>query len=237
LFFFLLNAIYIFIAPLWLLNRPKNWRDNKVVRLLLWQLVSPLIFLAMTRPIHLRYFLYLVPILAILLAWQLDLAFVKLEAQNGRVARAFPIVAGVLIVFAVITTQPAVPNMLVRRETDTLELAEYLASITEPEDKILGDYAGINYFAGRDSIYEASIIARAQIDGQVITGEMLIERMEENRVEIIFIHTGGGLIDPHLSALVDFVLFTTYVDDHFEYVRTFERVEQVIDIYRRKDDS
>jgi hypothetical protein len=175
-----------------------------------------------------------VPIYAILLAWQLDLAFTKLSEQNGRIAKTYPIIIGVFLLFAVLVTQPAVPNMLVRKETDTLKLAAYIASITQPEDIVLGDYAGINYFADRDSIYEASIIARAQIDGQVITGKMLIERIEENQVEIVFVHTGGGTIDPHLIALVDFDQFSKYLDEHFDYVRTFKRVEQDIDIFQRK---
>jgi hypothetical protein len=170
-----------------------------------------------------------------MLAWQLDLAFLKLGSQNGRIARAFPVAAGVLLVFAVVITQPAVPTMLVRQETDTIEIAEYVASITQPDDIILGDYAGINFFAERDSVYEASIIARAQIDGQVITGEMLINRIEQNQVKVVFIHAGGGSIDPHLTALVDFDQFIKYIDEHFEFVRTYKRVEQNIDIYQRKD--
>jgi hypothetical protein len=149
--------------------------------------------------------------------------------------KAVPVVVGVFLLFAVMITQPAVPNMLVRQETDTVELAEYIASLTEPGDIVLGDYAGINFFADRDSVYEASIIARAQIDGQVITGEMLIERIEENQVEVVFIHTGGGSIDPHLTALVDFERFSEYINEHFDYVRTFKRVEQDIDIYQRKE--
>jgi hypothetical protein len=126
--------------------------------------------------------------------------------------------------------------MLIRQETDTLELAGYIASITQPGDIVLGDYAGINYFADRDSIYEASIVARAQIEGQVITGQMLIDRMEEKQVEVVFIHTGGGSIDPHLIALVDFEQFSDYIDENFVFVRTFKRVEQNIDIFQRRDD-
>jgi 4-amino-4-deoxy-L-arabinose transferase-like glycosyltransferase len=236
LFFILLNGVFVFIVPLWLLNKPKGWRKNELVHLLLWQLVSPAIFLAITRPIHLRYLLYLVPIFAILLAWQLDLAFIRLGEQNGRIVKTFPAVIGVILLFAVAITQPAVPNMLIRQETDTLELAGYIASITQPGDIVLGDYAGINYFADRDSIYEASIIARAQIEGQVITGQMLIDRMEEKQVEVVFIHTGGGSIDPHLIALVDFEQFSNYIDENFVFVRTFKRVEQNIDIFQRKGD-
>jgi hypothetical protein len=238
-FFLLVNAVFVFIIPLWVLNAPQGWRERPEVRLSFAQLLSPFVFVAISRPIHLRYFFYLIPSLAILMGWQFHLALERIGAQRPAVARFAPLVVLLVTVFAMLTTQPGVPGLLVRRESGTLALAEYVAMHTQPHDKVLADYAGINFFANRDSIYEASIVAGAQIKGGIVTGKLLIERIERDQVRMVLIHVeGGGPLIPHqLIALVDYDDFRAYLADHFDLLTVFDRAGQQIEVYQRKPEG
>jgi len=229
------NMVFVLIIPLWLLNSPPEWHRRSDVRVLLWQLCSPVAFLAMTRPAHLRYFFYLIPPLAILTARQFRLAFSRIDAQQPRFSRFTPLVILLIIAFAILITLPSLPRLLLRREADTLALAEYVASHTQPADKVLSDYAGINFFANRASIYEASIMAGAQIEGEIITGRLLIERIEDDQIKMVLIHIEGGSPSPdQIIKLVDYDIFRKYVLRHFELLTVFSRAGQQIEVYKHK---
>jgi 4-amino-4-deoxy-L-arabinose transferase-like glycosyltransferase len=228
------NAIFVFIAPLWLLNRPRGWWSHPERRIIFWQLPVPLIFVFVTRPFIVRYLLFLIPVLAIILAWQIDFMLTRLQEQHPGLARAAPALMLVAIVFALSLTFPRVPLLLLREEGETRALANYIIAQTDPDDIVLADYAGLNFFAGRTSIYEASIIAGAQIDGQIVTGERLIRRIEEDEVQLVLIHIDGGEPPPHqLVDLVDYDLFSAYLDQHFDLLTLFDRAGQQIEVYGR----
>jgi 4-amino-4-deoxy-L-arabinose transferase-like glycosyltransferase len=234
-YYVLLNAIFVLIVPLWRLNAPRKWRERLEIRLLLWQFLSPLVFMAMTRPMYPRYFLHLTPVLAILLSWQCQLACSKVKVERPTFSRWVFLVNLLVVGLAVITTQPSLPRLLVRQEPDTLQLAAYVATHTQPDDKVLSDYAGINFFADRDSIYEASIVAGGRIAGQVVTGELLIRRIEQDRVRLVLVHVAGGDPPPHhLVNLVDYDTFIAYLTERFDLLTVFDRAGQQIEIYQRK---
>jgi len=234
-YFLGVNMIFVFTVPLWLLNSPQKWRKRSEVRLLLAQLCSPVVFLVMTRPLHLRYFFYLIPFLAILLAWQFQLAFSRICVEQPAFSRFVPLVILLIVGFAIVTTRPSFPALLLRRESGTLALADYVASHTQSEDNVISDYAGINFFANRASIYEASIIAGAQIESGVVTGQLLIDRMEKNQVKMILIHVDGGSPSPHqLVNLVDYDYFRKCVLDRFDLLTVFDRTGQQIEVYKHK---
>ena len=237
-YFFVVNAIFLFILPLWCLNSPHRWRDRAEVRLLLWQLPSPIVFLTMTRPIYPRYLLYLTPVLAIVLGWQLQIACARISAERPTFSRWVTPIMLLAVALAIAITRPSPPQLLLRRESDTLHLAAYVATRTQPQDKVLSDYAGINFFADRDSIYEASIIAGGRIRGQVITGELLIARIEQDEVNTILIHIAGGDPPPyHLIELIDYDSFRRYVTDHFDLLTIFDRAGQKIEVYQRRQET
>jgi len=237
LFFLLLNGVsFLFIVPFWWISGRPSLAKQSPTQLLVLQLLSPLIFLAISRPLHLRYFLYLVAPLAILLARQIDVAW-----QNMAVKKALPIwlratIIGSLATVAIFLSRPNILTLMMQYERGTIALAEYVASYTDPEDIILSDYAGINFFANRESIYEASIIAGGRIDGGIITGKLLIERIESSDVKMVLIHVDGGHPPPHqLVNLVDYSTFEVYLADNFHESVLFNRDRQIIEIYRRKD--
>ena len=231
--FVIQNLVFLFIVPLWLLNKPKGWLHQSEMRLLVAQVMSPLVFLAMTRPFYARYLLYLVPVLALMLGRQISLAFAKI-GQDWPAARHYATL-GVLVFtgFAAATTLPSMPPLLLGRESDTLALAAYVAEHTQSDDKVLGDYPGINFLANRDSIYEAAIVNAAQIKGQIVTSDLLIDRIESGHVEMVLLHVAGGHPLPHhLIDLADFDRFRQYLNDRFHLLTVFDRAGQQIEIYR-----
>lgn len=234
LLFFTANALFLFIPALAYVNRRMSAIKPAAHHLLGFQLLAPAALLALSRPLHLRYFIFLVPPLALLLAIQFDALLVR--ANGVARARAALVAAAVLVfVASVILSSPGLPNLLSRTELDSRGLAELVAAHTGAADLVLSDYAGINFLAGRASIPEASIIAGGRIEGGIVTGAMLLERIEHSPVELVLIHVEGG--EPpahHLVKLPDYRPFLAGLEQKFDFWTEFERAGQVIQIYRRK---
>lgn len=229
------NVFWLLLLPLIWFNKAKGWLASDVMRVLGLQLVSPVIFFAMTRPLYARYFVYLTPVFALFFAYHLDFAFKKLMAERPSFTRAIPYTIAAILLFSLLGSEPSIITMLTSRESGTEALAQYVAEHTEPDDIVLGDYAGINFFADRASIYEASVIAQGQIDGGNITGQLLIERIEEDDVAMVLFHVEGGDPKPsHLINLIDLDLFQAYLAEHFTLLTIFDRAGQQIEVYQRK---
>ena len=230
------NPVYSFLVPLSFLNRKRsNIRQLPENKLLLFQLLTPIIFFFITRPIHFRYFLHIFPPLAILFALQIDLTiqFFKANLKKPNFLKTASYLYPLLVVALIF--QPGFSKLLTQRENDSIELATLVASKTDPDDIVISDYAGINFLANRNSIYEASIIAGAQIDAQIITGELLIDRIEETDTKMVLLHVADGLPLPHqLVNLVDYDQFRTYLGEHFNLLTVFHRAGQQIEVYERK---
>ena len=234
-YFFLVNSIFVFILPLRWLNKAAGRLRHLEFDILLAQLVSPMIFLLMTRPMHLRYFFYLTPVLAILLAWQIQQAFTKISSGQPAFSRFVAVVMLVIISFAALATRPSIPNLLTRRESGTLTLSNLVAAHTRPDEVVLSDYAGINFFARRPSIYEASIIAGGRIGGGIVTTDLLIDRIEADDVALVLVHVAGGEPPPHqLAKLPDYDRFRKYLLQKFELLTVFDRAGQQVEVYERR---
>lgn len=236
LFCFLLfwvNGVYLLIFPLWFVNRKSKSFHQIDVRILVFQLVTPLVFLGISRPIYLRYFIYLIPVLAILLAWQLDISFQNLARDKVGFNRFVPILVSLLFLIAIFFTLPDIPDLFLQKESDTIRLANYIATNTNKDDIVLSDYAGLNFFADRDSIPEASIIAGGRITGGIITGDLLINRIEEFNVQMVLIHVEGGYPPPEqLIKLADYDEFRDYLKDRYVMSTVFNRAGQQIEIFQ-----
>jgi hypothetical protein len=231
---FLAHAVFLFVLPLWLLNRPAGWRQRPEIRLLLWQMAVPVLFVALTRPFYPRYMIFLVPVFAILLAWQLDLMIIKLSVSRNSALLA-TVMTAMVLVFAVVSNHPRPLELFGQAEGGTMSLAQFVAEHSGPDDVVLSDYAGINFFAERRSIYEASIIAGGRIAGGIVTGSMLIDRMEQNNVRLVLLHVEGGDPEPHqLISLIDYEDFRSYLTEEYEMIRLFDRNGQKIEVYARR---
>ncbi|MCA9918319.1 MAG: hypothetical protein KC445_10225, partial [Anaerolineales bacterium] len=235
--FFVINAVAAFILPLVFLNRRSKL--GKVAMpykiLLLTQLLVPITFAVISRPLHVRYFMFLIPTLAIFLAIELDMLFRKMASEKPDTTKFSPLIILLFIVFSALSTFPRVIERLTRKEDGTIQLAQFIDELTTPSDVVVADYAGLNFHAKRQSIYEASIIAGGQIGDGIITGALLIEKIELTQAKLVLVHVKGGDPPPHqLTHLIDFPLFEAYLADKYEMVRLFDRGEQLIEVYERK---
>ena len=180
---------------------------------------------------------------AILLAWHVDLALKSVLATGSKASTVFvmavPLLVGLQMVTSILPfSADNVFRLSTRRETDTFALADYVAEQSEPGDLVLSDYAAINFHANRASIYEASIIAGGRIRGGVITGELLVKRIEQDNVMMVLLHVRGGDPSPdHMVKLVDYETFRDYLAEDFLLLSTFDRAGQPIEVFKRRDEA
>ncbi|MAT97280.1 MAG: hypothetical protein CL608_09075 [Anaerolineaceae bacterium] len=235
--FFLFNSVIIFAIPLAFMNRRSG---EKVVQfpenaLLYAQMIVPLLFVLITRPIFPRYHIFLLPVFALILALHLKGLINKINAEIKNASVIVTLTILLILSFSIFSTFPYFTPLLTRQEDDTITLAHLIQNNTKPTDVVVSDYASLNFHAKRPSIYEASIIAGGRISGGIVTGAMLIERIEANEAKLVLLHREGGNPAPHqLAKLVDLELFEAYLEDNYQLIEIFDRSEQLIEIYQRR---
>jgi hypothetical protein len=225
------NLVFLFTIPL-IYQFVASRRIGESV--LAWQMPSGLAYLVLSRPIYERYWLYLIPVFSLMLGHLVD-RLLKWIKPHGGDRRCLPIVlAGVLLVgLGVIQSVPTILQHAKRHEEDTRALASYIAAHTAPDELVLSDYAGLNFYARRPSVPQASIIAGGRIKGGFVTGAGLIEEIETRNVAMVVLHVSGGNPGPHhLVNLKDFDEFHTYLNDHFYLAENFNRAGQMMKIYQ-----
>lgn len=222
-FFFMLYAME-FVALL-LASVPalvEAW-SGKRQAFVAWQLPSALAFMFLSRALFPRLLFYLIPSFVILMAVS---AAALWSSDKGRLYH-FVFIGMVLIPWLVTDAQ-----LLSRSETDTLTVARYIASHTEPGDRVLSDYQEINFYAQRASTYHGAEISYVIVDGGTLTADIVIREMEAEAVEIAIIDTS-----PHtahqLVVLSDYADFVAYLSESYELVQTLDRVDQFLMVYRR----
>ncbi|WP_420642991.1 ArnT family glycosyltransferase [Candidatus Leptofilum sp.] len=230
------NPQFSFLFALPFFNRKRSnilaFAENK---LLLFQMLSPIIFFFITRPLHFRYFLHIFPAMAILLALQVELTINFFKAnlqQKWNTKLAYSIFLAITLGLFL---QPGFSRLLLQQENDSTALASLIQERTKSTDIVISDYAGINFLANRASIYEASIIAGAQINAQLVTAALLMERIEETNAQMVLVHVEGGQPPPHqLINLVDYEQFREFLSTDFRLLTVFDRAGQQIEVYERK---
>jgi 4-amino-4-deoxy-L-arabinose transferase-like glycosyltransferase len=221
------NLAFLFAVPL-LRRFGVSRRSGE--RVLAWQVPSGLAYFALSRPVYERYWLYLVPVFALILGYLVDRAL----AWIGSKWLLQAVLAGALLVgLGIAQSVPIILRQTGRHEEDTLALAAYIAAHTAPGEHVLSDYAGLNFHARRPSVYQASIIAWGRITGGFVTGADLIAEIEERDVKMILLHVPGGDLSPsHLIHLRDFDAFYAYLNRRFCRMGTFDRAGQLFEVYQ-----
>lgn len=229
--FLVQNAAFLFALPL-LHRLIGSRRPGESV--LAWQVPTGLAYLALSRPLYERYWLYLVPVLSLVVGHLIDRLLGWIRSRVGERGKAVVFLSGVfLAALAVAQSIPGILQQARRQEDGTLALAAFIAARTEPEDVVLSDYATLNFHARRPSIPQASVIAGGRIEGGFITGAMLIEEMRVRDVDMVVLHVSGGSPAPHhLVNLRDYEEFYAYLNQHFCLVTTFDRAGQILEIYQ-----
>jgi hypothetical protein len=234
--FLLVSPVFIFVIPFAWLQRRNQPQDRALARLILCQLPAGLVFLAVSRPIYPRYFIYLIPSLALLLTMQLrHTGRLISEGQPERPHLAQLYTALVLVAvpgIIMISSLPRPLELLVQEDDDSHRLAAVIAERTEPDAVVMSDYATLNFLAARASVFEASIIAGWQITSGAVTAEHLIDRLREEQVAMVLVHVKGGVPAPHhLVNLHGYELFRQYLESNYVLTETFDRNGQLIEIW------
>lgn len=233
------------------------WRRRDPAGLVLvWQLPTALVVLAMRGPQFPRYFLYLAPTWALLLAYTVEMFIRWCESVAGDgldlplVQRAVYLVyrayrrrglewmfAGLIALFVLSPWLRPILAVSAAKESDTLALAHTIARQTEPEEHVLVDYASLNFHSQRPGVYQTDIISWGHAAAGILKGVDLIEEIEAKNVKLIAIHVGGDWPPQHFVAMPDYDEFYRYVQDHFQMIDTFDRVGQLFEIYLASDDQ
>jgi hypothetical protein len=223
------NVAFLFTLPL-LHRLAVSHKPGESI--LAWQVPSGLAYFILSRPLYERYWLYLVPAFSLMFSFLVDHSLRWLESQNEQWRRSLVFLAGLLLIgMGPIQSIPIISRRARLYEKDTQALADYIAARTASDEVVLTDYAGLNFYARRPSVPQASIIAGGRIKGGFITGADLIAEIEARDVKIVALHVSGGT-PHHLINLKDFDEFYAYLNDRFCLTDTFNRVWQVFEIYQ-----
>ena len=231
--FFYHNFAFILVIPLFhrlaFGHRPGD-------AILAWQIPTGFVYLLLSRPIYERYWLYLIPSLALLLGSLVD-RVLKWVNDRVKVRGVVALVAVFAVALGTVQSMPAISQLATRQEEGTQALVTYIVDHTAPDDLVLTDYASLNFHARRRSVPQASVIAMGRITGGYITGEMLIKEIEQRDVKMVVLHVPGGTIPPqHLVFLHDYDHFYDYLNRRFCLVDTLDRAGQIFEIYQACSD-
>lgn len=205
------------------------WQGDVRLR---WALQLPTVaaFLVISREFGQRHFMYLLPAFSLLAAWLLTIAL-----RRGRpwITRALSVL--LLILFLA----PAIHANQYRaqwRDTETAELIALIQERTEPGDTILADDIGLAYYARRPTTYAGAALSHGAVTSGQITGEGLIEEIVADDVRMVLVDT-SLLTGNHMVFLRDYPRFHRFLEQNFQYLQTFPRDYQEIDIWWRAPDA
>ncbi|HID30707.1 MAG TPA: phospholipid carrier-dependent glycosyltransferase, partial [Desulfobacterales bacterium] len=133
--------------------------DKRELRAIyVWQPLTAVAFLFISRPLYERHLLYLVPSLCVLVAYAIDLlsqailAFAKRKVPLFRGFFIEVVQLALVIYLAKVAAGQSIPDLLYgmrSREIGTVRLVEYIAAHTDEDDHVLSDYATLNFYARR----------------------------------------------------------------------------------------
>jgi len=217
-----------------------------------WQIPTLGAFLLISRRLQERWLVYLVPALCVLAAvcveriWKGDPARYIIRVTRVWATRAasgwsglvltriLPQIVAVLVV--VLSLWPFLLGDQYRaswEEQGTLQIAQYIQEHTDPDDVVLCDSQELNVQALRKTTYLAADLSEGATVSGYITGADLIQEIEAEDVQMVWINTYGGA--HHMLSLRDYDAFYAYVQRHFHLVRLFHRTYQTFEAYNRRE--
>jgi 4-amino-4-deoxy-L-arabinose transferase-like glycosyltransferase len=207
------------------------------------QIPTALIFLFLSRELFDRHLVYLVPALALLFALGLNTAvnwarraiLAKAGWRSVRYAAGSLILAlAGLIGYATLQPMLAADLALAQRvDPGTLPLAAYIAAQTRPDELVVSDYAGFNFYARRKTTYLAAGLSTGAANGGQITGERLIQEMQNAPVTMVLMQDYSPIRAGQFVSLRDYISFRGYVQGAFHFVGTKERSGEYHRVYMR----
>lgn len=188
---------------------------------LITQLIPIFGFLLLRRDIYTRYFIYVIPTLAILSGISLD------RFCQTPYPRYLHIMMFLMIIFPWIGHLRAI---LYTHEIDTHQIVNIVQEYVPVSDRVLSDYQEINFLSKRATTYLGAEISNAFTKGNVIKASDLIVEIQDDNVKMVLIDINGD----HMHSLGDYQRFQDYLNENFSLIGTYPREWQVIQIFYRE---
>ena len=199
--------------------RPRGARRT----LWVWQPPTVVCFAVLSRQLMPRHMTFVAPALASLAAACVA-ALLRLQGLGcGRrrgwrlaaqtCALALATCAAVLVVLPWMRRDLAEAAL---EEHDSARLAETIGTLVPEGQKVIVDYPGLNFMAGRASTYWAGGLSGGATQSGQIRGSMLIEEIERDDVAAVAVSISEH--DPQIAAMVDYGEFRRYLQAHLSPV-------------------
>ncbi len=206
--------------------------QHRLASIFIWQLPTALAFLLLSRELQLRHLVYLVPSLAALTAIGLDPLWGSRRLSWGALAWRGGLIA-LLLGAALYPSWIENQRVAALWEQDTQRLAAYIQAHTAPDDYILSDYPGLNFFARRKTTPLAAGISRGAAKSGQIMGRDLIGEIEAYEVQMVILNVAQGA--HQLANLCDYPAFKQYVQTHFHLAGRTIYDYRLLELYHRQD--
>jgi hypothetical protein len=197
-------------------------------------LPTALAFLLMSRDLQARHLTYLVPALGLLASQALVTGWRWLSGDGGWLRVALGgLVVGALVGLAL--WPMAVQNQWVAswEEHSTAEWTAYIQEHTAPDDVVVADYPGINFYARRPTTATAAGISRGAAASGQIMGADLIAEMEQSNATMVLLNVAQGA--HQFVRLLDYPAFKQYVQTHYYLAERRPYDYRLLEVYARQD--
>ena len=206
--------------------------SHPLASIFVWQVPTALGFLLLSRDLQGRHLVYLVPSLAVLVAIGLEgLWGSKRPDWRGLAWRSTLVV--LLLGAALYPSWRENRRVASQWERDTQRLASYIQAHTAPDDYVLSDYPGLNFFARRRTTPLAAGISRGAAKSGQIMGRDLIGEIEAYGVQMVMLNVAQGA--HQLVNLRDYGALKQYVQTHFYLAGRTTHDYRLLEIYHRQD--
>lgn len=228
---------YVKTQPLFfLLAAVGGWRSfqgRPGERVYLWQVPTALAFLAMTRGLQGRHFTYVVPSLAALASLGL-LYLVRLASGHRRWQRALVALASGVIV-AVLARPYLAKNEMVASwgGDDTVSWIKRIQDLAEPDEYVISDYPGLNFFSARPTTRLVAGISRGAAKSGQIKGAAIIEEMEAVSAPLVLLNVAQG--SHQFVNLTDYGQFKAYLQENYYLVERKQYDYRLMEVYYERD--
>jgi hypothetical protein len=205
---------------------------HRLASIFVWQLPTALAFLFLSRDLQARHLVHLVPSLAALAAIALDSIWGSERHGWGSLTWRSALII-LLLGLALYPSWQENRRVAALSDRGTQQVADYVQSYTGPDDYVLSDYPGLNFFAQRRTTPLAAGLSRGAAKSGQIMGHDLIHQIESYDVQMVLLNVAQGA--HQLTNLRDYPQFKQYVQTHFHLVGRTIHDYRLLELYHRQD--
>jgi len=226
------QPLYCLLAALGVVTSLR-WGERRG-RVIACMLPTALGFMAMTRGLQERHLTYLVPMLAALAGHGLATVWAWATSKPGGWRTALSGAALALLVGLSLLPAYRTNDWVCSWEDHSVpRWTEFLQAHTTPEQVVISDYPGLNFFARRPTTPTTAGISRgAALSGQIM-GAQLIAEMEQVDTQMVLLNVAQGA--HQFVNLQDYAAFKAYVQTQFHLVKREAFDYRLMEVYSRQE--